>query len=149
MNIKNILISIILALVCFADLNAMQTHAKSGIPLSQNQRELNSKLRMAIYNANPSEVKRLLNAGADPNAFDNQATEDTLLLLAVMRHRLYFNDPEDAVVIPKSIQVIHELVKAGGNPNFKNEFNESALDYAINNHYSPEIITLLSRREKG
>ena len=130
-------------------LNAMQTHDNNGVSLSENQRQLNAKLKMAIVHKKPDEVKNLLALGANPNAFDVAIQKYTLLMMAVERIGMTHHDLEHSNIHDNSTQIIQELICAGADAHFKNTDNENALDLARKYKLPQSIINALSRQEKG
>ena len=142
--------TIVLVLLSIGTLTAMQLQQED-IPLSENQRKLESGLRWAIDRANPTKVKELIAAGADPNGFEFRKDpdhEETFLNRAVAQHYIFLNDPHRPSLINQSAEVMRELINAGANPNFKNKYNKkSALEFAIEEKYPQSIITMLSGKE--
>ena len=92
-----------------------------------NQQEPSSFLFMAISRGNVGLVKKLLDAGANPD-LQTRVNGYTPLMYAV-DESYYKNRPENTEAIIKL------LVSKGANPNIRNNVGESAADLARNTAY--------------
>jgi ankyrin repeat protein len=99
----------------------------------------NSRLYDAIAAGDAGLVKRLLQAGADPNS---QASPLTLKRTSTRRYQM---SPLAFALWSNKADVAMVLVEAGANPNARDLNGHSALDLATNGHMSQVAQALVAR----
>lgn len=113
-------ICIFLLLSCFLTWTSQEEQGEQ--KEQKEQEELNAKLIRAVINNNIGQVKKLLSAGANPNAKGKAELSDNAVLHTV-----------------KNSEITKLLLSAGADPNVKNKFGHTPLHVLEN----PEISRLL------